>query len=239
MRVPFSQTGAGEGLSVIGAAQIIQDNLCAFFACFSKDDGTLKSKYNAIWVFVKNKFRITGIAQWNTDITAETYFIKRTGATVVAETVVKNSAGEIAVVAHSEACVIDLATQRVRRVEYIEMPETEIYAPVSDMEFTRFSSDRAAGRCEFTVPPTAIDFCMHVNNVEYLRFILNSTPVTYALAHPVYEMEIHYVSQAREGEKLALASLDFQAEKEDLSGKVYEIKNGDRVAVRCRILRKK
>ena len=68
-RVTASQTDAGIGLSVLGAAQIIQDNVCAFFACFKKDNIALKTGYNSVWVFVKNKFKRLAVAEWNEEIT--------------------------------------------------------------------------------------------------------------------------------------------------------------------------
>ena len=237
--VSFSYTGTGENLSALGAAQIIQDNMCAFFADFGKDNANLKKHYNSIWVLVKNRFRMFAPARWNSEVTAETYFTRITSATVVMETVIRNSDGEIAVCASTEACVIDLDLQRIRRISSVEMPEIGILPRTADLDFTRFDGRSAAKEYDFKVPSTSIDACMHLNNVEYLRYIFNAVSVAYDLSHPVREVEIHYVSQAREGENLSVFGGSCPDNELSEEGKIFEIKNGERVAVQCRIYRAK
>lgn len=230
--VPFSQTGVGEGLSVIGVAQIIEDNVCAFFAAYGIDNPSIKAKHNALWMFVKNKFQKRAVAVWNDEITVESFFTKITAATVVVDTVIYNSKGEIAVMARTEACVIDLGVQRIRRISSVEFPENiELYPSTAGFEFTRFDPPVLTEKCRFTVPSTSIDFCQHVNNVEYLRFVLNASSVEKELTCPVRETEVNFVSQARENEELSL----FFGEKD--GDEFYEIKSGETVVAKCRLSR--
>lgn len=231
-RVPFSQTGVGEGFSVIGAAQIVEDNVCSFFASFGKDNVTLSTKYNALWMFVKNKFQKLALAAWDEEITVTSYFTKITAATVIVDTVVTNSKGEVSVMARTEACVIDLESQHIRRISSVEFPsDIEMYPTVAGFEFTRFPVIDLNEKYTFTVPFTAIDFCMHVNNVEYLRFVLNATNVKKELSNPVKEVEINFVNQSRENENLTLFSDEYDGNE------FYEIKSGETTIVRCRISR--
>ncbi len=231
-RIPFSYLNVGEELSVIGTAQIIENNVCAFFASFGKDNGTLSKKYGSIWVFVKNKFRKYSKAAWNEEIVAESYFTEKTAATVVVDTVAKNSDGKTVFAARTEACVIDLATQRIRRVSSVDFPEDiEIYDSVAGFEFTRFEKSALTEKYGFNVPSTSIDVCKHLNNVEYLRFILNNTSVEEELARPVRETELNFVNQAREKECLTVLSGETDGYE------IYEIRNGEKVVVRCRISR--
>ena len=231
-RVPFSQTGVTEGFSVIGAAQIVEDSVCAFFAAFGKDNVTLSTKYNALWVFVKNKFQKRATVSWNEDITVECCFTEITKATVVVDTVVKNSKGETAIAARTELCVIDLDTQRIRRISSVEFPEDiGVYPSVAGFGFTRFSNAFLREEYKFNVPSTSIDLCGHVNNVEYLRFILNATSVEKEVDSPVRETEINFVAQAREGEMLTVFG------GENGVDEFYEIRSGDKVVARCKLLR--
>lgn len=233
-RVPFSQTGATNGFSVIGAAQIIEDSVCAFFAAFGKDNLTLSSKYNALWVFVKNKFQKRASAKWNEEITVETFLTNKTAATVVVDTVVKNSEGETALAARTELCVIDLDTKRIRRISSVDFPEDiEIYPSVTGFEFTRFSAATLREEYKFNVPSTSIDLCGHVNNVEYLRFILNATSVVKEIDSPVRETEINFVAQSREGEMLTVYG------GENGENEFYEIRNGEKIVARCKFSRGK
>ncbi|MBP5467283.1 MAG: hypothetical protein J6Y43_06965 [Clostridia bacterium] len=232
-RVPFSQTGVGEGFSVIGAAQIIEDSVCAFFAEFGKDSATLNAEYNAVWIFVKNKFRRLAVAAWNEEITVESFFTRRTAATLVADTVVRNSKGETCLYARTETCVLDCTSQRIRRIASVGFPEDMgIYPTEAGFDFERFDTDGVSPVYEFNVPSSAIDFCMHVNNVEYLRFVVGVSSVERELVSPIKEAEIHFVNQAREGEKITVS------EKDTEDGTVYEIACADRLCARCRIKRK-
>ena len=232
-RVPFSQTGAGEGFSVIGAAQMIEDSVCAFFAAIGKDNVSLAAKYNAVWVFVKNKFQRRAIAKWNEEITVESYFTAVTKATVVVDTVIKNSKGEISVAARSEACVIDRRSFKILRVSSVDFPENvPVYASEAGFDFTRFNVENSIKIGKFTVPSTSIDACRHLNNVEYLRFILNTVPTARETLNPVFETEISYVNQAREDEEIAIFF------KKDDKSEFYELKNGDKTVAKCNIKRK-
>lgn len=232
-RVPFSKTGVGEGISFIGAAQIIEDSVCAFFAEFGKDSASVGAKYNAVWLFVKNKFQRLALAAWNEEITVESFFTRRTAATLVVDTVVKNSKGETCLYARTETCVVDRTSQRIRRIASVEFPEDmEIYPTEADFDFERFDTDGASPVYGLNVPPASIDFCMHVNNVEYLRFILNASSVERELSAPIKEAEIHFLNQAREGECITVS------EKETVCGTVYEIACDDKICARCKVKRK-
>lgn len=232
-RVPFSQTSVSEGISVIGAAQMIEDNVCAFFAEFGKDSATLNAKYNAVWMFVKNKLRKLAVAKWNEEITIESFITRITAATVVVDTVIKNTAGEISVYARTEVCVIDLTSQRIRRVASVDFPQDiGVYPSDADFDFDRFDTDGVSPVYGLSVPSTSIDFCMHVNNVEYFRFILGAYSVQDEITAPVCEAEIHFLNQAREGEQLTVSR------KGTESGTVYQVSCGERICVRCKIKRR-
>lgn len=231
-RVPFSQTGVVNGFSVIGAAQIVEDSVCAFFAAFGKDNVTLSTEYNALWVFVKNKFQTRAPAFWNEDVTVESFLTKKTAATIVVDTIVKNSKGETAITARTEICVIDLDSQRIRRISSIDFPQdVEVYPSVAGFDFERFSPVKLREEYKFNVPSTSIDLCGHVNNVEYLRFILNATSVEKEITRPVRETEINFVAQAREGEILTVFG------GENGKDEFYEIKSGEKVVARCKLSR--
>lgn len=231
-KVSASQTDSGVGISVLGVCGIIQDNVCAFFAEFGKDNVVLKRDYGAVWVFVKNRFKKFSVAYWNETVTVESFISKRTSATLIVDTVVKKKDGNIAYYARTEACVLDLNEQRIRRISSIDLPENlEVYPPVIGLEFTRWNADDLNDLYEFTVPSTSIDYCFHLNNVEYLRFILNTVSAEYNRKFVPVDVEIHYVDQSKENEKLKIKGIRNGAEDR------YEVINGDRVSARCRILR--
>ena len=232
-RVPFSQTGVGEGFSTIGTAQIIEDSVCDFFAAYGIDNPSIRAKHNALWMFVKNKFQNRAVAPWNDLISVSSYFTKITAATAVVDTVIKNSKGEISVAARTEVCVIDLGLKRIRRISSVDFPKgAEVYPSQAGFDFTRFDPPELCEKYKFSVPFTAIDYCDHVNNVEYLRFALNATTVEREINNPVRETEIEFVSQAREGDLLTLFSGN------EGCNEFYELKKDNTVVARCRLSRR-
>ena len=98
-------------------------------------------------------------------------------------------------------------------------------------EFTRFEFTRLEKKYGFTVPSTSIDLCGHLNNVEYLRFVLNATSAETEIFRPVREIEINFVAQACEGEKLTLFGGECGANE------FFEIKSGEMSVARCRVFR--
>ena len=231
-KITASMTDMGEGVSILGIAQIIQDNVSAFFSRYGKDNVSLKRDYNSVWVIVKNRFKKLDVAYWNERVTAKSFITKRTSATVIIDTEIIKEDGTVAVVARTEMCVISLDTQRIVRIEKVGLSEEiGVYPTNADFEFSRFEFSDLKDIYSFTVPSTSIDFCNHFNNVEYLRFILNTVPVNYGLTHVVKDLEIHYVNQSREGDSLNILS------KREGVEDYYEVINGDKVAVRCKTVR--
>ena len=227
-RIPFSQTGVTDGISVIGAAQIVEDSVCAFFASFGKDNFTVSKRYGAMWVFVRNKFRRYAFAGWNEEISVMSYVTEKTAAKVIVDTQAKNAKGETVLSARTELCVIDIAAQRIRRVASVDFPENiGIYPSVAGFDFTRPETPALKENYRFIVPSTSIDLCGHLNNAEYFRFILNATGAEKEIARPVSDAEINFVSQAREGEELTVYC------GESAAGEFYELKSGEKTVARC------
>ena len=229
-RIPFSQTGVTDGISVIGAAQIVEDSVCAFFASFGKDNFTVSKRYGAMWVFVRNKFRRYAFAGWNEEISVMSYVTEKTAAKVIVDTQAKNAKGETVLSARTELCVIDIAAQRIRRVASVDFPENiGIYPSVAGFDFTRPETPALKENYRFIVPSTSIDLCGHLNNVEYLRFILNTATAEYGRAHIPIDVEIRYVSQSKEGDEVKIFGTQ--------DGECYEVVNGGNISAKCRIIR--
>ena len=227
-KVRVSETDYGKGLSPLGAGYLVEDAVCALFAEFERDNVVMKRDFNSVWVFVKNKFRFYDYALWNEEITVSSYFVRKTAVSLTVETAVENCRGEIALIAKTEVCLIDLLSQKIRRIAEAEIPAELNIRPAKDgADFKRFSSEGFEKAGEFTVPSTAIDYCMHLNNVEYLRFILNTDGVEYGLYYPVSAVELQYLLQAREGEELTVCK------KVEGTTEYFSVCGKNGTAVRC------
>ena len=65
LKVSASMSDAYEGLSVIGCFSAVQDAITELMGELKIDGLTAKRKYNAFWVFVKNKVKFFKKVQWN------------------------------------------------------------------------------------------------------------------------------------------------------------------------------
>ena len=103
----------------------------------------------------------------------------------------------------------------------------EKHAPLMDTEFGKFCEDGLKLIDEVRVRSCDIDFSRHTNNVEYVKFILNTYSVNELLCRPVKQMEIFYINQSFENDKLQVYKFA------DGIKDFVEIKKGDTAIVRC------
>ncbi len=80
-----------------------------------------------------------------------------------------------------------------------------------------------------TVRSTSLDYCYHTNNIEYVRFMLNTYPVEHFKTHEPAQLEIHYASQSFEGEKLDIMKAS------DESGDQFQILRDGQEITSCNI----
>lgn len=226
-----SRAGANTEMSLIGAVQIIEDSICEYFKALGIDEITLKTKYNIIWVFTRNSVSFEKSLKWDDDFEVSCAITEKTPAKLVVDTVLKDKMGEIAVQSKTEICLVDLALFRLKRIDSTFLgedfsPETAL----SNVCFIRPNMpDFSTCVSTVIVPSSAIDYCGHVNNVEYIRFILN----TYSAQHlkrRVKRFDICYISQSLEGERLDI----YKSSKGEED--IFEIKSSERNIARCRII---
>lgn len=226
-----SRAGANTEMSLIGAVQIIEDSICEYFKSLDIDEINLKTKYNTIWVFTKNSVQFVRHLRWDEDFEVSCAITENTSAKIVVDTVLKDVNGDIAVQSKTEICLVDLATLRLKRIDSTFLGEDFVPSPViANMNFIRPSMiDNPRLISNIVVPSTAIDYCGHVNNVEYIRFILN-TYSAQNLKRRVRRFDISYISQSMEGESLDI----YKSSKGDED--IFEIKSKSKNIARCRLI---
>lgn len=116
--------------------------------------------------------------------------------------------GEALVEGRTEWCVYDLEKGSVKNtseagfldgIEYLN--EKALDAPYARFKHNFADGDRA---CIHRVSTTDIDVGRHMNNVAYLRALLNSFPVAELESMNVSEMEIMYLMPCFEGDELSI-----------------------------------
>lgn len=223
-----SRAGSNTYMSLIGAVEIIQDSICEYFKSIDIDEITLKTKYNCIWVFTRNSVEFVDKLSWLDSFKVECFISSKTAVKLVVDTSFYKMDGTLALKSETEICLVDLSNFKIKRIDDSFVSENEVTERKFEMQFNRpIVEDNMAKIYSTTIPSTCIDYCGHVNNVEYLRFILN-TYTAEELKRHIKRFDISYISQCLEGERIDI----YKALTSDL----FEIKVGDKAITRCKIV---
>lgn len=231
-RVSASISDAQSNLSVLGVFQIVQDAVTEMMGRLEIDGITAREKYNAVWVFTRNRTRLFKTLPWSDDEFTVTAFVSIiTRATISVDTSIRDCNGDMVAYSRIEMCPLDLSTMRIRRVETVGVTGQAITEqPETDITFTKFDCIPTNMVDEVRVGSTNIDMSQHTNNVEYLRFILNTYTVKQLKENKIREIEIRYVNQSYENDRLCVYMQSEQ--NKDL----FLLTNGDKDIVKCEVL---
>lgn len=225
-----SQCDYTANLSTLGALQIVQDHICRYFGGMGVDEIRLKRDFGCIWVFVKNKLEFKSPLKWDEGYRVECFISSLTGARMVVDTIIYGKKDELKIYAKTEVCTLNLETQKIVPIKQVLTKETEVLKSKSDLLFEKLDDffDLQIIKTH-TVHSTSIDYCIHTNNVSYVRFIMDTFDTKFLLEHPIKEIQINYISQTGENDVLDI-SRSLKVNEQN-----FEIKNGPKVAVRCKI----
>ncbi len=210
-KVGASITDSMANLSVIGMFQTVEDAVTELLGELKADNMTMKKEYNTVWVFTRNRIKILKNIAWNEDFYTACFISSITRATVNVDIAIKNQSEELCVYSRVELCALDLQTERIKRISAVGIADRIMQEkPETDIAFTRFDRGELPEYGQVQVKYTNIDFSRHTNNIEYIRFMLNTYSVRELETRPVKEMEILYTNQSFEGDVLTLrrSSLD-------------------------------
>ena len=206
--VGSTQVGADAKLSVMGLFGVVETAITEGMGTLHIDGLTLRRQYNAFWVFTKNRIKILNQLTWGETFYAESFITNISSAKLVIDTALKNLQGETVAYSSCEMCALDIATGRIRRTSTVGVNENTVAElPQIAVEFAKIDDADLPAVETVTVRSTNIDFSQHCNNVEYLRFLLNSYSVDELVNRPIKEIEVCYVSQSYEGEELTVHKL--------------------------------
>ena len=225
--VKASDCGHKTSLSIIGTFNKIEDSLCLFMESFNLDGLTLMQKYNATWVYSKNKTKFFKPLQWNEEISIKCFFSNKSLARAVADIVLFNENNEICVYSQIEMCSLDLSTGRIRKLEEFGFNEISVQNSLIEICFDKIISSENEKVGTRQVAFTNIDYNNHTNNIEYLRFVLDTyTPLNF---RDIKSIQINYLNQSLLGEDLTIY-------KESLTqNDIFKIQSKDKDIAICEL----
>lgn len=205
LKVSSSLTDSTANLSAIGVFQALEDVVTELMGKLEIDVLTVRRKYNATWLFVKNKVKLFKDVAWGDNAKVIGFISAITRATMCLDIAFKNSAGELCAYARLKICVIDLETGRIRKISSVGVDDTlTVEQPLIDMEFGRAENVPLEEVDRVRVQYTNIDFSKHTNNKEYVRFILNTYSMRDMESRRIKEIEVRYLNQSFENDVLAV-----------------------------------
>jgi len=195
-------------LSVIASLELIEDCVTELMRSLGIDGVTVMERYGAMWVFSKNTVRFHRRAEWLEKLNIRCYVSKHTALRIFIDTEICSETGERLVSSRIELCALDLTEQSIRTPQSVGFsPEMEHPEPMEELSFSRFGKPELEPAESVKVRSTNIDYCAHTNNIEYVRFILNSYSAGRLASDEFAAIEMHYLGQTHEGDVLQLESL--------------------------------
>lgn len=198
-KLSASMIGSGGYLSTVGAFQIIEDAITEFMGELKIDGLTVLQKYNAFWVFAKTHAKFLKKLLWGEEYTVTAFISSMSLVKMYEDVKVCDKAGNVVLYAKVELCVLDKATQRIRKIASVGVDETMLSNEEAEgITFGKFPTCELPIVEQVKVRSTNIDRFNHTNNVEYIRFIMNTYSTNALEAKNIREMEVTYCGQTFE-----------------------------------------
>lgn len=221
-------------LSILAADGIVENAVTELMGDLNIDGIVAMEKYDAMWLIVKNNIRFIRRPGWREAFNIRSYISGHTTIKMDIDTLVETVGGELLLKARTELAAIDLKSGRIRKAETVGF-SSEMEHPIKTecLEFSRFQVKSANIADTITVNSTSLDYCYHTNNIEYVRFVLNTYDSDYFKKHEPDQLEIHYISQSFENDKLNIEKT-FSEE-----GDLFSIVKDGKQVTACKIVWKK
>ncbi len=190
-------------LSIIAADEIVENAVSELMGDLGIDGIVVIENYLSMWLLTKNQIRFLRRPGWREEFLVKSYISGHSLITLNIDTIVETKSKEELVRARTELVAIDLERGKVRKAETVGFTmDMEHPIETDGIKLSRFPKEGGELIDTVRVQPTSIDYCYHTNNVEYVRFMLNTYHMEHFKTHEPDMIEIHYESQSFEGEQL-------------------------------------
>ena len=235
--ITYTEVNQEGKLDIVSGFNLVQNMMTEYFESFKSDNIRLKAKNNAIWVVTKAKMHFYKYPMWRDEISGIGRTTKVKPIRTEMETTFKDKENKLLFSTRQETCVIDLDTRKIRKVETVDYPEDmEAEEPIFQDAYQVLKDDFSEEDYVYKqkVFSSDIDFSRHTNNVSYVKYIINTLPCKFFEDNKVTDIEIHYISETKEGQTLKIYKKEKEnsvlflitdEEKEVIRAKIDYIKN--------------
>ncbi len=231
--VTYSQIDRWLSLDMVSAFSMVQQMNTEYFRTFECDNITCKERDNALWVITKTRLHFNRFPKWGEVLRGVSGTIKTHGYKTEIDTVLSSSDSPD-VVARQELFVIDATSREPRKIDTLKYPQDMEYVTETlPLRFFRIKEELGEEdlvyRDRFRL--TDIDYSNHVNNVVYVRHILDALTPEFFSSRRITDFEIQYRHECYEGHEFAVFRKDIDDNTTDL-----QIRSDNQICIDVRIL---
>ena len=191
-------------LTPIGVFELVEDATINLLAKYGLDGVNLRQKYDAMWVIVKNRIKFFSDAKWGEKVAIKSFITEKSAIKICVDVAIENEKKEILYYSKIEFCALDIKTSKIKKLNSVGADILKVGKPIYLLNFSRFDEEKSKLTDKIQVKSTNIDFSNHTNNVEYVRFLINSYSLNEIFDKKIKEIEINYISQSFEKDELLL-----------------------------------
>lgn len=217
-------------LGLTQATLLLQDAMTELFYTYQCDAIRLSQSHQVIWAVARTKLRYDGPIRWMDRVKLTAFPVKVSPVAIHLNLLLEGMDGTPLLRARQETCAIDVTTHALRKTDTTPFPRDLTWpAPVFTDPFCRtklkLGEEDLALRHQVRTSDT--DMNQHMNNTDYVRLILDTRPSSFWNTHRIRDFDVHYVSEAVEGEEL-------QVYCQETSGQLaVQIKRGETSLVKA------
>lgn len=206
-RPRFSDIDPAGTMGIRAMMTYFQDMTAAYMQDLDRGDDATLARYNTIWMFTRMKMVLARPAQTTSRITLSCWAAQTRTKHIVPMTFeAEDSEGPLAA-GRLDACLFSLTSQKLATLDDIELDQSfeENRTPKIDLgRFRRVprSLEGMESVLSHRVGYGDLDMAGHMNNVSYLRLVLNTRTAQEHATHPIHEMDLNFLAQCSEGEEL-------------------------------------
>ncbi|MBR2282247.1 MAG: hypothetical protein IJ863_06470 [Spirochaetales bacterium] len=231
--ITYSQADRWLALDLVNATSIVQEMNTEYFKTFKCDNISCKERDNALWVITKTRLHFVKTPTWGDVISGVSGSIKTHGYKTEIDTAF-TCGPSLSFVARQELFVIDATTREPRRIDTIGYPADMEYVPETvPLRFFRIKEELGEQDLVYTdhFRLSDIDYSNHVNNVVYVRYVLNALNPSFFESRRIVDFEIQYRHECYEGHELSVYRRDLDENIMDI-----QIRSDGNIAIDVRIV---
>jgi len=161
-------------------------------------------KQDLSWVLSRLKIKVFKYPQWKDNLRIETWPTGIEGLFGNREFKIVNEEGTLLMIASSSWLIINIKSKRpVRPHEIIKNDEFENAEKLFEQSISKIKPIKLGKlRESIKVHYSDIDINQHVNNVKYIKWIIDSCPKDVLYNKEIEEMELNFLHEAKFGDQL-------------------------------------